>query len=76
MRSQFSTLAESISRSIESATDPEVNVSFAGSVADSIDLEMLSAKIDSCDLNKKRFPVQYYAFRTPKSRYWYFLRER
>ncbi|PKL59204.1 MAG: TATA-box-binding protein [Methanomicrobiales archaeon HGW-Methanomicrobiales-4] len=42
------------------------NIVASGSIADSIDLEMISAKIENCDLNKKRFPGAVYRIQEPK----------
>ncbi|PKL69951.1 MAG: TATA-box-binding protein [Methanomicrobiales archaeon HGW-Methanomicrobiales-1] len=51
----------------EKGQSPKIeNIVASGSVADSIDLEMLSAKIDSCDLNKKRFPGAVLRLQDPK----------
>ncbi|WP_319537608.1 TATA-box-binding protein [uncultured Methanospirillum sp.] len=42
------------------------NIVASGSIADSIDLEMISAKIENCELNKKRFPGAVYRIMDPK----------
>ena len=42
------------------------NVVASGSIADSIDLEMLSAKVENYDLNKKRFPGAVLRLQNPK----------
>lgn len=42
------------------------NVVASGSIADSIDLEMLSAKMENYDLNKKRFPGAVLRLQNPK----------
>jgi len=42
------------------------NIVASGSIADSIDLEMISAKIENCELNKKRFPGAVYRIMNPK----------
>ena len=42
------------------------NIVASGSIADSIDLEMLSAKMQNYDLNKKRFPGAVLRMQNPK----------
>ncbi|MFH0966402.1 MAG: TATA-box-binding protein [Methanobacteriota archaeon] len=42
------------------------NIVASGSIADTIDLEMISAKIETCELNKKRFPGAVYRIQNPK----------
>jgi transcription initiation factor TFIID TATA-box-binding protein len=42
------------------------NIVASGSIADSIDLEMLSAKLKNYDLNKKRFPGAVLRLQNPK----------
>jgi transcription initiation factor TFIID TATA-box-binding protein len=42
------------------------NIVASGSIADSIDLEMLSAKMKNYDLNKKRFPGAVLRLQNPK----------
>ena len=43
------------------------NIVVSGSIADSIDLELISDKITGCVLNKKRFPGAVYHMQNPKS---------
>jgi len=52
------------------------NIVGSGTIADSIDLEMLIDKMENYELNKKRFPGAVLRIKTPKSRYLYFLPER
>jgi transcription initiation factor TFIID TATA-box-binding protein len=42
------------------------NIVGSGSIADSIDLEMLAAKMENFDLNKKRFPGAVLRLKKPK----------
>jgi transcription initiation factor TFIID TATA-box-binding protein len=42
------------------------NIVASGSIADSIDLEVISTSIENCDLNKKRFPGAVYRIENPK----------
>jgi transcription initiation factor TFIID TATA-box-binding protein len=42
------------------------NIVASGSIADSIDLVELSEKVESCDLNKKRFPGAVLRLQNPK----------
>ena len=51
----------------EKFQSPQIeNVVASGSIADSIDLEMLSAKMEHYDLNKKRFPGAVLHLQNPK----------
>jgi transcription initiation factor TFIID TATA-box-binding protein len=51
----------------EKVQSPKIeNIVASGSIADSIDLEMISAKIENCDLNKKRFPGAVLRLQNPK----------
>ncbi|MCK9591232.1 MAG: TATA-box-binding protein [Methanoregula sp.] len=51
----------------EKVQSPKIeNIVASGSIADSIDLEMLSAKMENCDLNKKRFPGAVLRLQDPK----------
>jgi transcription initiation factor TFIID TATA-box-binding protein len=43
------------------------NIVVSGSIADSIDLELISKKITGCVLNTKRFPGAVYHMQNPKS---------
>jgi transcription initiation factor TFIID TATA-box-binding protein len=43
------------------------NIVVSGSIADAIDLELISDKIPGCVLNKKRFPGAVYHMQNPKS---------
>lgn len=42
------------------------NIVASGSIADSIDLQVISTNIEHCDLNKKRFPGAVYRMEDPK----------
>jgi len=42
------------------------NIVASGSIADSIDLDMISAKMENCELNKKRFPGAVLRLKNPK----------
>ena len=42
------------------------NIVASGTVADSIDLELISSKIENCELNTKRFPGAVYRIESPK----------
>ncbi|HWQ67969.1 MAG TPA: TATA-box-binding protein [Methanospirillum sp.] len=42
------------------------NIVASGSIADSIDLELISNKIENCELNKKRFPGAVFRIQNPK----------
>jgi len=42
------------------------NIVASGSIADSIDLEMISAKLENCELNTKRFPGAVLRLQNPK----------
>lgn len=43
-----------------------VNIVASGSIADNIDLEMISNNLDGCELNTKRFPGAVYRMQDPK----------
>jgi len=43
------------------------NIVASGSIADAIDLEIISSNIKNCELNKKRFPGAVYRMYNPKS---------
>jgi len=43
-----------------------VNIVASGVIADSIDLDELSRKVEGCELNKKRFPGAVYRIQEPK----------
>jgi transcription initiation factor TFIID TATA-box-binding protein len=42
------------------------NIVASGTIADSIDLAMVAEKIDSCELNRKRFPGAVFRLENPK----------
>ncbi len=42
------------------------NIVASGSIAESIDLDIISSKIENCDLNVKRFPGAVYRIQDPK----------
>ncbi|HWQ65751.1 MAG TPA: TATA-box-binding protein [Methanospirillum sp.] len=42
------------------------NIVASGSIADAIDLEVIAATIENCELNKKRFPGAVYRIENPK----------
>ncbi|WP_440951215.1 TATA-box-binding protein [Methanosphaerula subterraneus] len=51
----------------EKPQSPKIeNIVASGSIADSIDLEMISAKLENCDLNTKRFPGAVLRIQNPK----------
>ena len=51
----------------EKSQSPKIeNIVASGSIADFIDLETISAKMENCDLNKKRFPGAVYRIKDPK----------
>ena len=51
----------------EKSHTPKIeNIVASGSIADSIDLVMISAKMKNCDLNKKRFPGAVLRLQNPK----------
>ena len=51
----------------ENSKSPKIeNIVASGSIADAIDLEVISTTIDNCELNKKRFPGAVYRIQDPK----------
>jgi transcription initiation factor TFIID TATA-box-binding protein len=53
--------------SAEKSQSPQIeNIVASGSIADSIDLVMISATMKNCDLNKKRFPGAVLRLQNPK----------
>ena len=51
----------------EKSHSPKIeNIVASGSIADFIDLETISAKMENCDLNKKRFPGAVLRLQNPK----------
>lgn len=51
----------------EKPNPPKIeNLVASGSIADSIDLEMISNKVQNCELNKKRFPGAVFRIALPK----------
>ena len=51
----------------EKSQSPKIeNIVASGSIADFIDLEIISAKMENCDLNKKRFPGAVLRLQNPK----------
>jgi transcription initiation factor TFIID TATA-box-binding protein len=42
------------------------NIVASGSIADTIDLDLISTKIETCELNKKRFPGAVFRIQDPK----------
>jgi transcription initiation factor TFIID TATA-box-binding protein len=51
----------------EKSNSPKIeNIVASGSIADVIDLEVISTTIENCELNKKRFPGAVYRIKDPK----------
>ncbi|MDD1728227.1 MAG: TATA-box-binding protein, partial [Methanospirillum sp.] len=52
----------------EKSRSPKIeNIVASGSIAETIDLDVISSKIENCDLNTKRFPGAVYRITDPKS---------